>query len=86
MIDAGPLIDLVATLVNELNENYGDDARLELGVITLELSTDETRNLELEEGAIIEHRSTSVSAAHVLGALELAADSVRSGFVRADEE
>jgi hypothetical protein len=83
MIDPGPIIDIVANLVNDLNDEYGEDAELHCGVIVLELLEDEDSEYA---GSIIEHRATTRSTATVLGTLNLATDSLRSGYDRGDDE
>ncbi len=86
-IDPAPLLELVAKLADELDVKYGPAARLELGLVIVEiLVPDGAADDPLADaGSIIEHRSTSKSSAHALGAVELANDSLRATYERGDD-
>lgn len=94
-VDVAPLLELVATLADELERDYGPDVELVVGIVAVELlpARDAAdvgpaleEDVEAEDlgaiGSIIEHRSTVRSTAHVLGAVELLSDSLRDGYTR----
>lgn len=79
MIDTGPILRKVADLADELEAMYGEDARIELAMVAVEVSVEDNDG---KRTTIVEHRSTTYSTAHALGLAELLCDSLREPFER----
>lgn len=85
-VDLTALMRKVAELADDLERDYGPDARFEAGVVVVEVIVGDDEDGTRGDGSRLDYRSTTRSTAHAIGLLELANDGMRDPFVNVDPD